>query len=534
MPVKVANTFRPVSPIGEATSNLINAFVAHAPTPIEAAKTAQIQQQLGAPGELEQLFTRAYSRGGPPVVTNPHVSQEDIANAYPPQPQRSREDLVRDELPKLAGTLGRAGEYSQIGNLIRTLVANAPDLKDTQMIDRSMLGAGQSYNSTIGGFREEEANKTARANMVAERQAGSLGTAALRTRAAKVNDAQRLYGLPPAEATALVDGVIAIVQDSGTGNTFLVNKATGTRKLLNSPSMGAEPTANAVFNAPSDGLAGNETDLENLPPPGEGAVDFLTELTDPASGQGGLNSPQGGPVTLSDDTGAVTDGPATGAPASPAGAPVRVTPNDIKLNVGKAVGAIPTAKRLYNSTIGQVIPGTTMTGAENSQQDIKLLKQKALNAFAISGRPPVMEQERIASLFPATDDQGYIDSAMQNPEVARNKLAALAEFGMMQHAADQKALLDPNLPRQDRVDLSRRVREMDDMVKMLVTPEIYGQFKTGKKAAPKTAPRAAPPGQPAAVSPEGGLPSPKSAQERDMLPPGTKYLAPDGTIKVRQ
>lgn len=503
MPTKsVVNTFSPVTPIGEAAANLIAAFGTAGSSAYDRQRAAKIKQEMEAPAALQDLFSRAYglNNTAPPEVTNPNVTQADIDKAYAPPSAKSREDMVRGELPALAGTLAKAGAYGNIGDLFRVFTMNAPGLKDTEMMDRSMMGAGQPYSATQSGFKEEEAGKDRRSASIAN--GGS--TAAMRMRDTKIEDAMRLYGLDEPTATSLADGIIQVVQDANSGNTFLVNRATGARKLMADQTTGGQtPSAPGLPGGQSPDIADAFTDALTTngvtPAPEEGAPeggdDFVSIITAPgasSSAGGGGPGPVGGNVPLTKP----------GGPMVPETKQYDFQPKDIAIPVEKSVGMLPTAKRAVNATVGQVFPAATMMGAEGPAQDMLMLKQKAIKAFsATGGRPPVIEQERIVSLFPPTKDQGYAATGLENPKVARENLRQLAGYLVQQRDADVQALQDPNLDRNSRNEINGRVREVNGLLTQLLTPDAVKKLNNGGKTAPK--PKAAAPaagGMPADVT----------------------------------
>lgn len=72
------------------------------------------------------------------------------------------------------------------------------------------------------------------------------------------------------------------------------------------------------------------------------------------------------------------------------------------------------------------------------------------------------------------------------------------------------------------------LKAQTDTVKSIIArSRNINNAKLGLPQAPAGAPPSAPPGA-------GDMPRPRSPQERDALPPGTRYMAPDGTIKVKR
>lgn len=61
-----------------------------------------------------------------------------------------------------------------------------------------------------------------------------------------------------------------------------------------------------------------------------------------------------------------------------------------------------------------------------------------------------------------------------------------------------------------------------------------GQTPTQPQESPAPTPEPTPQPQPTTTAPGGGLPQPKSAAERDALPPGSQYIAPDGSVRTKR
>lgn len=163
-------------------ANLITAL-SSGPTATEQAsadyagvKTQAERNKIAAAASIQDIFDQVYNPKDTTITTEAPRPSADMQGPMPVTtktvPHAAPEQLIRQNLPKLAGALANADQYGQIGNLFRAFVGNTPDLKDTGMIDRSMLGAGDAYSSTIGGFREGEANKMARTKAAADRMAG--------------------------------------------------------------------------------------------------------------------------------------------------------------------------------------------------------------------------------------------------------------------------------------------------------------------------------------------------------------------------
>lgn len=177
MPIKF-NAPQTVTPIGKAVGNLVAAFGSgptgreRATADFAAEKANDIRSKRQAAGSVEDIFNKVFNPApiteqveGPSPQPSFVGPQPSVTNTLPPA---AAEDLLRQNLPSLAGALAKSGQTSQIGNLFRAITANAPGVTDTQVIDRAQLGAGDSFGSTIGGSREKNAADFARNKFTVE------------------------------------------------------------------------------------------------------------------------------------------------------------------------------------------------------------------------------------------------------------------------------------------------------------------------------------------------------------------------------
>lgn len=138
---------------------------------------------------------------------------------------------------------------------------------------------------------------------------------------------------------------------------------------------------------------------------------------------------------------------------------------DLRIDASKGVGIRAVASSLYNSTLGQLPMLPIADDVERAAIELESVSRDLVMAFSISSRPPVIEQERIMRLSPNALDWA------ENPRVAQLKLSSLVDIMAIQYQADLIALDDPGLPRQDRANLSRRTRQIENLINRIITPE---------------------------------------------------------------
>ncbi len=183
-----------------------------------------------------------------------------------------------------------------------------------------------------------------------------------------------------------------------------------------------------------------------------------------------------------------------------------VSPGDLNFNAGDAVGLGAAAKNLVNNTVGQ-FTGTVFPGTEDAAMALKNFRQDMLTAFKSSGRVLAQELQNIYGMSPDAFDPA------KNPQLAQENIAAILEraAGALPQLRTEAARRD--LPPKERQNAAAAARDIERFLQRYMRPEAAQRALSGAPT---------------------GLPSPKSPDERDALPPGTRYLAPDGSERVRE
>jgi hypothetical protein len=143
---------------------------------------------------------------------------------------------------------------------------------------------------------------------------------------------------------------------------------------------------------------------------------------------------------------------------------------DLAFDVGVGTGALAASKGLWNSTLGQVNFLPVFEGPETAAQMLTVIQRDAVRALAISGRPPVMEQERIVAMVPQPMDW------LQNPKIAELQLAAFVDVMGLQYRSDLDAIDDPSVSASEKQFLRTRIRQVEHIVDRIITPEASEKF----------------------------------------------------------
>lgn len=139
---------------------------------------------------------------------------------------------------------------------------------------------------------------------------------------------------------------------------------------------------------------------------------------------------------------------------------------DLGYDPGKGTGMVAAAAGIFNSTLGQLplipVVGTT---SEETAQNLRVLERDAIKALATSGRPPVVEQERILKAIPEAMN------AFENPEVAKQKMLNFVDIMGDQYISDVRFAEDTSNDRKSRNDSRKRARAIEGIMRRQLTPQ---------------------------------------------------------------
>lgn len=141
------------------------------------------------------------------------------------------------------------------------------------------------------------------------------------------------------------------------------------------------------------------------------------------------------------------------------------TIEDLAYDPGKGTGFGASFIGMWNSTVGQLPFMPVGTETEEIAQNLRLLERDAIRALGSSGRPPVVEQNRIAALVP--DAMAW----SENPEVARGKMVNFVNLMMNQYTDDMRFAADRSNPKEVRDTSRERANNIQSIMQRLLVPE---------------------------------------------------------------
>ena len=154
-------------------------------------------------------------------------------------------------------------------------------------------------------------------------------------------------------------------------------------------------------------------------------------------------------------------------------APTGTSVEDLAFDPGNGTGFGASFIGLWNSTAGQIpfVPEGLET--EEAAQELRLLTRDAIRALGSSGRPPVVEQERIAALIPQAM------AWTQNPEVARFQMTNFVDLMMNQYVDDLRYSGNKRNPKAVRDASTARANNIQSIIRRVLTPEAsQGMFES--------------------------------------------------------
>lgn len=159
-----------------------------------------------------------------------------------------------------------------------------------------------------------------------------------------------------------------------------------------------------------------------------------------------------------------------------------------------SVGLVGAAKGALSSTAGQFLESAQFPEVARKRAILAGIRQQAIDAFAISGRPPLAEQARIQQMFP---EGGVFESEVDATE-ALQETVLLTRQRIEQNQRDLK---DPDIPNTDKVLLLTNTRKLRNLLEAI--------------------------GEPPADRTEENLPTPQTQADFDALPSGTLFIDPE-------
>ena len=145
-------------------------------------------------------------------------------------------------------------------------------------------------------------------------------------------------------------------------------------------------------------------------------------------------------------------------------------PDELSFDPGEGTGFGATFLGAWNSTFGQIPILPIAQGPEEAAQKLRILERDAIRALASSGRPPVVEQERIIAALPRGMEW------FENPEVATFKAASFVDLMVDQYIDDLRFRNDPTNPKDGRDAASERSRQVEGIIRRMLTEDAANQL----------------------------------------------------------
>ena len=145
--------------------------------------------------------------------------------------------------------------------------------------------------------------------------------------------------------------------------------------------------------------------------------------------------------------------------------------NDLSFDPGAGTGAGAAFINAWNNTLGQLplMPVGETTSA--AMQTLRNLERESVAALALSGRPPVFEQQKISELVPKPGE------LFANPDLATNRIVDFVNMMADQYVNDMRYATNIN-NRDDEARTSSlsRARAFKGIINDIITPEASASF----------------------------------------------------------
>ncbi len=138
---------------------------------------------------------------------------------------------------------------------------------------------------------------------------------------------------------------------------------------------------------------------------------------------------------------------------------------DLSIDVAAGTGAWASMLALYNKTAGQLPFLPIAKGPEQAAAQLRVLERDAIRALASSGRPPVIEQQRIMAVIPGALEW------FENPEVAQLQTTNFVDLMMQQYSDDLRFSSDPSNPEDVRNSSRERANNIESIIRRVLVPD---------------------------------------------------------------
>jgi hypothetical protein len=147
--------------------------------------------------------------------------------------------------------------------------------------------------------------------------------------------------------------------------------------------------------------------------------------------------------------------------------PTRANAEGLYQRADDATGILPAAGRAVSATAGQLpIIGQAFQAPEMvaAEQAFRQAQNDLIRAISVNPRFPVAEMQMIR------DELGIAPGVFSSPEDTRVRMRELDSYLRRRAEVERQAAADPSLPRSDRDNASRAVRDIDNFLSILNVP----------------------------------------------------------------
>lgn len=137
------------------------------------------------------------------------------------------------------------------------------------------------------------------------------------------------------------------------------------------------------------------------------------------------------------------------------------------------VGLVPWLQEGISRTFGQFFDSANNPSVTKARTKLRSAQQQLVSALAVSGRPPLIEQQRIINNLPSL-------GPFESPSRAATQLDTLLDDLMVQRRADKQSIENENLNPSLRKDIQKRVNAIDRMIRVIDPSRLSGEKKTSQ------------------------------------------------------
>lgn len=211
-------------------------------------------------------------------------------------------------------------------------------------------------------------------------------------------------------------------------------------------------------------LANNNIQISTNPLTGQSELVNITGGPVPDQLPQGYNANTGTETVATDQQGDPVEGQARDDAGETSGGQARRERRDEQaqglVSEPLKVGLVPWLQEGLSRTAGQVSDEFAFPDTTEDRAQLRTARQQLISALSISGRPPVIEQERIEQNLPSL-------GPLESPTRARTQLKQLTSDLLRQREADIRDIDDESINPSLRKEIQKRVNGVDKMLRIV-------------------------------------------------------------------